>query len=307
MTDRNTLHTLALSLFTLLLLFTAETVATTAQAQQTDDPLRIIAFGAHPDDCEINAGGVGALWAAAGHEFKCVSMTNGDIGHFGESGGALALRRMDEVNACHEYLGTSVEVMDIHDGELMPTLENRRKVANKIREWQADIVMVHRRYDYHADHRYSGILVDDAIILVEAPFFALDTPPLPKSPVVLYYHDGFERPYPFHPDLVVDIDQTADLKVDCLKEMPSQFSDVDSWTYGRSDDIPATEEERMDRRIGNLMQRYAAQADQYRNQLVDLYGETRASGVEYAESFELSQYGRQVSEEELKALFPTFD
>lgn len=306
MTDR-TLSTPLTPLLFVLLLLAGSGLFSTVQAQDEDKPLRIIAFGAHPDDCEINAAGVGALFAAQGHEFKCVSMTNGDIGHFGQSGGALALRRMKEVNACHEHLGTTGEVMDIHDGELMPTLENRRKVANKIREWQADIVMVHRRYDYHADHRYSGVLVDDAIILVEAPFFALDTPPLPKSPVVLYYHDGFERPYPFQPDLVVDIDETADLKVDCLNEMPSQFSDVDSWTYGRSDDIPATEEERLNRRVGNLMARYSAQADDYRNRLVDLYGERRASGVEYAESFELSQYGRQATEEELKALFPTFD
>lgn len=290
-----------------ILLLSLTTAVTQGQAQQTDEPLRIIAFGAHPDDCEINAAGVGALWAAAGHEFKCVSMTNGDIGHFGQAGGALALRRIQEVNACHEHLGTTVEVMDIHDGQLMPTLENRRKVANLIREWQADIVMVHRRYDYHADHRYSGVLVDDAIILVEAPFFALDTPPLRRSPVVLYFHDNFERPYPFQPDLVVDIDETAGVKVDCLNEMPSQFSDVDSWTYGRSENVPATEAERLQRRVNNLMQRNVSQAETYRDRLIQLYGERRAANVTHAESFELSQYGRQVSEEQLKSLFPTFE
>src|SRR5699024_4808022 len=148
-------------------------------AQTADDEkLRIIAFGAHPDDCELNSGGVAALWAEEGHAFKCVSMTNGDIGHFGMSGGELALRRMQEVNDAADVLGISTEVMDIHDGELMPSLENRKKVARLIREWQADIVMVHRRYDYHPDHRYSGVLVDDATVLVMARFFTPDAPHL---------------------------------------------------------------------------------------------------------------------------------
>jgi N-acetylglucosamine malate deacetylase 1 len=163
-------------LFTLFLSSTFFFAIGNISGQDMDDQLRIIAFGAHPDDCEISAGGVGALWAAQGHAFKCVSMTNGDIGHFGMSGGALALRRMQEVEAAAEVLGIETEVFDIHDGELMPTLENRKKVARAIRDWQADIVMVHRRYDYHADHRYSGVLVDDAIILVEAKFFTPDTP-----------------------------------------------------------------------------------------------------------------------------------
>src|SRR2546422_4934179 len=89
-------------------------------------PLRIIAFGAHPDDCELKASGVAALWAAQGHKVKFVSMTNGDIGHFEMAGAPLALRRKAEVEHCAKKLGIETEVLDIHDGELMPTLENRR-------------------------------------------------------------------------------------------------------------------------------------------------------------------------------------
>lgn len=272
-----------------------------------DETLRIIAFGAHPDDCEISAGGVAALWAQQGHAFKCVSMTNGDIGHFGMSGGALAIRRIQEVEAAAEILGIETEVYDIHDGELMPTLENRRKVARSIRDWQADIVMVHRRYDYHADHRYSGVLVDDAIILVEAKFFTPDTDPLPRSPVVLYYDDRFERPYPFEPDIVVDIDEVIGLKREALEQMPSQFSDKDSWTWGRSDDVPEDEEERLDLRVSQLIDRNVNLADRFREQLIDLYGEEAGSAIRHAEAFQLSEFGRQVSVEELKQLFPSFE
>ena len=97
------------------------------QAQAT--PLRIIAFGAHPDDAELKASGVAALWAAQGHKVKFVAMTNGDVGHFGEAGGPLARRRKAEVAECARILGIENEVFDIHDGELEPTLEYRKRMA----------------------------------------------------------------------------------------------------------------------------------------------------------------------------------
>ncbi|MGH9848558.1 MAG: PIG-L deacetylase family protein, partial [Blastocatellia bacterium] len=149
--------------------------------------LRIIAFGAHPDDCELKAGGVAAKWAANGHKVKFVATTNGDVGHFAMAGGPLALRRTAEVKRCAEILGIETQVLDIHDGELMPTIENRRTIARLIRDWQADIVLGPRPYDYHPDHRYTGVLMEDAAVLVAAPFFVTDTPPCPKNPVILYY------------------------------------------------------------------------------------------------------------------------
>ncbi len=293
---------------TLALILLGIGMASLTFAQGNDGgKLRIIAFGAHPDDCEYAAGGVAALWAAEGHAFRCVALTNGDIGHFGMAGGALALRRMDEVEKAAEILGISTRVFDIHDGELMPTLENRREVAREIRNWQADIVMVHRRYDYHADHRYSGILVDDAIILVEAKFFTPDTPPLPRSPVVLYYYDGFERPLPFEPDIVVDIDDVQHLKRAALEAMPSQFSDEHSWMWGRADEVPEDEAERLRIGVDYLTARDMNIAERYRSKLIELYGEERGGNVEHAEAFQLSEFGRQVSVDDLKLLFPTFE
>ncbi|HVQ30474.1 MAG TPA: PIG-L family deacetylase, partial [Vicinamibacteria bacterium] len=67
-----------------------------AASAQSSAPLRIITFGAHPDDCELVSGGVAAKWAALGHKFKCVAVTNGDIGHSVIAGGPLALRRRVE-------------------------------------------------------------------------------------------------------------------------------------------------------------------------------------------------------------------
>ena len=271
-----------------------------------DEPLRIIAFGAHPDDCELKAAGVAALWAQQGHAVKFVSLTNGDIGHFAMAGGPLANRRRAEVEDCARGLGIETEVLDIHDGELMPTLENRKKVARLIRDWQADIVLMHRPYDYHADHRYTGILVQDAAVLVAAPFFVPDTPPVERNPVFLYYSDGFERPYPFEPTLVVGIDAVAEQKWECISKMPSQFGDADSWQGRTRPDVPAGDEERAAYLLDLVKQRSEAVADQYRDRLIELYGEEEGRAIRYAEAFELCQYGRQPTVEELKQLFPTF-
>src|SRR5213082_3858058 len=167
------------------------------------EPLRIIYFGAHPDDCEIQAGGTAAMWAAKGHKVKFVSVTNGDIGHWREAGGPLALRRKSEVEAAALILGIQTEVLDIHDGELLPTVENRRTITRLIREWKADIVMGARPNDYHPDHRYTGVLVQDAAYMVTVPFFCPDVPALNNNPVFLYYPDSFQKPNPFQPEIAV--------------------------------------------------------------------------------------------------------
>ncbi len=266
--------------------------------------LRIIAFGAHPDDCELKAGGVAAKWAAAGHKVKFVATTNGDVGHFAMAGGPLALRRTAEVKRCAEILGIETEVLDIHDGELLPTLENRRTIARLIRNWQADIVLCHRTCDYHPDHRYTGVLVEDAAVLVAAPFFVPDTPPCARNPVILYYSDDFKKPYPFDPAIIVSVDDAIDKKRAAIEAMPSQFADRDSWLGRYLPGVPEPADERMRFIRDWLIDRDADVANRYRSMLVDRYGNEKGTAVKYAEAFELCQYGRQVSAGELRELFP---
>lgn len=291
-------------LFVLSLLFALVWLPT--DAQESAKKLRIIAFGGHPDDAELKAGGVAALWAAQGHHVKFVAMTNGDIGHFEQAGAPLALRRKDEVAECANIFGIETEVLDIHDGELVPSLENRKKVADLIREWQADIVLCHRPNDYHPDHRYTGILVQDASVIVAAPFMSVNTAPTKGNPVFMFYSDGFQKPNPFDPIIIVDIDDVAEQKWDCIKAMPSQFADAHSWQarYGRN--VPTDAEARKAHILEGMKARNRAVAEKYRDLLIDLYGQHRGSKVEYAEAFELCQYGAQLSQDDLKKLFPGF-
>ena len=277
-----------------------------AGADAADDAkLRIIAFGAHPDDCEIRVGGTAILWAAAGHHVKLVSLTNGDIGHWGMAGGALAKRRDAEVQAAAKILGTTTQVLDIHDGELMPTLENRRTITRLIRGWNADIVLTHRPNDYHPDHRYTGVLVQDSAFMVAVPFFCPDAPPLKRNPVFLFTEDGFQKPAPFRPDVVVSIDSVIEKKVDALVLMESQF--IEGGALGSEDRAPKTAEEREARRKrvrDGFRRRAERTAKRYRDKLVELYGEEAAKQVRYAEAFEVCEYGRRPNAKQLRELFP---
>src|SRR5438445_1659584 len=205
------------------LVVTALSVTTAAPPPADDGKLRIICFGAHPDDCEIQAGGVATRWAAKGHHVKLVSVTDGDIGHWREAGGPLARRRKAEAEHADQILGVTCEVLDIHDGELLPTIENRRLITRLIREWKADIVLSPRPNDYHPDHRYTGVLVQDAAYMVTVPFFCPDTPYLKKNPIFMYYSDRFERPNPFRADIVVALDDVIEKKLDAIDTLVSQF------------------------------------------------------------------------------------
>jgi LmbE family N-acetylglucosaminyl deacetylase len=283
----------------------AVSLALPAAAQE---PLRIICFGAHPDDCELKAGGVGAMWAAKGHKVKFVSVTNGDIGHWRESGPALARRRKAEVEAADKSLGVETEILDIHDGELEPTLANRKTVTRLIREWKADIVMSHRPNDYHPDHRYTGVLVQDAAFMVAVPKFIPETPPLKSNPVFFFYSDRFQKPNPFKPNIVVAIDSVMAKKVAALERMESQF--YEGGANGGPELVPDDPKAQAKRKAAvraGFQNRDRAVARQFRDKLAEFYGKDPSTKVEFAEAFEVCEYGRQPNAEELRKLFPFFD
>ncbi len=273
-------------------------------APPDDGKLRIIAFGAHPDDCEIKVGGAGARWAAAGHHVKLVSLTNGDIGHWRTSGPELAARRHVEVQEAAKLLGVTTQVLPIHDGELLPTLEVRRAVVRLIRHWNADVVLSHRPNDYHPDHRYTGVLVQDAAYMVTVPFFCPDTPHLTTNPAFMYYADRFEEPLPFLPDVVVSIDDVVERKLDALGVMVSQF--FEGGANGHAGLLP-DDEAGVARREKEVRDRFSAwfasTAEKFREDLVDRLGEEEAAKVKHAEAFAYCEYGRRPTDEETERIF----
>lgn len=285
-------------LLSIVLVFFAEG----AWAQPSlDDELRIMCVGAHPDDCDIKMGGTAALWAEQGHAVKFVSITNGNAGHQDMGGGSLYKRRYEEAEESARRLGIEYTVLNNDDATLEPTFEVREQVIEQIRDWEADVVIGHRPWDYHPDHRYSGVLVQDAAYLVQVPNVVPQVEALEHNPYFFYLSDHFEKPSPFAPDVVVAIDEVIDQKISALDAHESQMYEWLPWIGGFLDEVPEDEEERLEwlrgRRAGDV-------PAEWEDALSNWYGDA-AGNVQHAEAFEICEYGSQPREEDLRNIFPT--
>lgn len=276
----------------------------------TDEPLRIISIFAHPDDADSKMGATAAMMADMGHKVKFVSITNGNAGHFEEGGGVLGQRRRAESQDAADELGIdSYKVLDYHDAELEPHLHIRKDVIREIRKWEADVVLGLRPNDYHPDHRYAGVLVMDAAYMVIVPNTVTDTPALERNPVFLFMQDRFKRPYPFQKDVVVGFDEEyMDRKMRGLAAHESQMFEWLPWVAGTLEEVPDGEEERLE-----WLYEWRSQRDRIDGEeeiiegLNKWYGEDQASDFDYAEFFEIAEYGHQPSEEELRMIFPMLE
>ena len=265
-----------------------------------DGPLNIIVFGAHPDDCDIDTGGTAILFSKMGHNVKFVSLTNGDAGHYAMGGGALAKIRIAEAKEAGKRFGVEYDVLDNHDGELMPTLANRLKVIREIRKWNADVVIAPRPNDYHPDHRYTGILIQDAAYMVIVPNVAPEVPPLKKNPVFLYSEDHFQKPSPFEPDIAVITDEVFDQKIYAMAAHESQFFDWLPWTSGNLDEVPKDEKSRLEW----LATWRTNTPNKTTTEILKKWYGDKASIAKHAEGFEICEYGKQPNDEEIRRLFP---
>jgi LmbE family N-acetylglucosaminyl deacetylase len=275
-------------------------------AQSGERHLRIIVFGAHPDDPE-KVGGTMAKFVERGHTVRLVSLTNGNAGHFEMGGGPLAQRRYQETQCAGRAIGAEYIVLDNDDGKLMPTLENREEVIRQIREFQADIVISPRPNDYHPDHRNTALLVRDAAYMVTVPNIVASVPHLKKNPVFLYMSDRFTEPSPFVPDIVVAIDDVIEQKIDMYHCHESQMYEWLPYNRGVLDSVPGDPSIRRDWLAETRGFRSSRPGETYRDLLIQLYGEQLGSQVRQAEAFQVSAYGAQPSVEQLQQLFPFFD
>ncbi len=263
--------------------------------------MRIICFGAHPDDFEIKFAGTAAKFAAAGHPVKSVIMTNGAGGHQEKFGpGLVEIRRRESAEAAKRLGIAETHNLGRPDGGLQPDLETRGEVIRQIRQWQADVVLSPRPNDYHPDHRYTGQLVQDAAYMVVVPAICPETSALRKNPLILHLEDDFQLPNPLRPDVVVDIDDVWRTKVMGMDAHVSQFYEWLPWVDGKSSEVP---HEAGARRSWLSETRTHPINDAVRAALVERYGE-KGRSVKHAEAFQLCEYGRQATKAELDQIFP---
>ncbi|MEJ7830295.1 MAG: PIG-L deacetylase family protein [Segetibacter sp.] len=268
---------------------------------QNENKARIIVIGAHPDDCDQDAGGTAILLASMGYAVKFVSVTNGDAGHQKEKGAPLAKRRFLEAQEAGKRFGVTYDVLDNHDGQLLPSLEVRMQVIIKIREWNADVVIAPRPNDYHPDHRYTGVIVQDAAYMVAVPNVAPQVSPLKKNPIFLYFQDNFQRPNPFRPDIAIDITSTYPKKIYALDAHESQMYEWLPWIGHYLEEVPKGKSERLQWLIAK---RKVNITPDVKTSLAKWYGKEKAGTIEHAEAFEICEYGTQPSDDAIRNIFP---
>jgi len=271
-----------------------------AQSSQ-DAKLHIVVFGAHPDDAD-KVGGTAYKWSQLGYDVLMVSVTNGDAGHQTLRGAELAKIRREEARKSGEVIGVRYITLDNHDGQLMPAYENRLQIIRIIREQNADIVIFPRPYDYHPDHRYTGVLVLDAAYMVTVPAVLPEVPHLKKNPVFLYSSDSFKHPEPFKADVCVDIDDAIEKKMDMYHQHKSQMYEWLPFNRGNLDQVPKSDTER--REWLGKTRKGGSDATAYRDKLIELYGKERGSGIKYCEAFQDSEYGTRLTKDNITFYFP---
>ncbi|MDR2887771.1 MAG: PIG-L family deacetylase [Bacteroidales bacterium] len=263
--------------------------------------LNVIIIGAHPDDPD-KVGGTALKWKQAGFEVTMVSFTSGDAGHQSIKADELVRIRREEARKAGEVIGIKYITLDNHDGQLMPSFENRLQMIRLIREYKADIVVFPRPYDYHPDHRYTGTLVLDAAYMVTVPTILPEVPFLERNPMFLFMSDGFIHPEPFTADVAVDIDDVIEKKIDMYHQHKSQMYEWLPFNRGDLSKVPASDKDR--RAWLGETRKGGSNATPYRSKLVELYGAQKGAAIKYCEAFQDSGYGTRLTNDNMKTYFP---
>jgi len=267
--------------------------------------LKLLVIGAHPDDCEFNAGGLAALYLKEGHNVKFVSVTDGSAGHHEMSRNELRIVRKKETENVTKLSGVEYKILDNLDGELEPTHNNKLKIIKVIREYKPSLILTHRPNDYHPDHRYTSQLVLDSAYCVMVPLICPEVPALRYNPLMAYVADTFSKPYPFSPGVIVDIESVFNQKIEMLACHQSQVFDWIPWVSGQKDQVPSDPIARKQWLIdfsffGN---RWVNDAKMYPKLIEKYYGAEKLGKIIHAEAFELGEYGAKFSEEDIQKLF----
>ena len=266
-------------------------------------PLKLLILGAHPDDADISAGGLAAIYAQAGHQVKMISVTNGESGHHVDFGPKMVERRRQEAAAAGKVIGAEYVTWDNRDGYLEPTIAVREQVIREIRTFAPDLVLTHRPNDYHPDHRAVGNVVRDASYMVTVPAVVRDVPFLRIDPVVAFLPDRFTKPTPLAGDVVIVIGEQVERVVDMLCCHVSQVFEWLPYNMRREAEIPPDAAGRRAWVRAWYLDRLRPQAHRYRHDLNRIYGPLRGSQVEYCEAYEISEYAAPLTAEKRQRLF----
>jgi LmbE family N-acetylglucosaminyl deacetylase len=166
--------------------------------------MKIMAFGAHPDDIEFLCAGTLAKYHQAGHEVAIAISTNGEVGSASLKKPEIAAIREKEARASASLIGAQFFWMGYPDEFLFNSREVRLHYIEVIRQFRPDtIICTDKDADYHPDHTTTGQIIWDTHVMVTVPNIETASPPCAKIPEIVYMDTvaGVN----FHPEFYVDI------------------------------------------------------------------------------------------------------
>jgi bacillithiol biosynthesis deacetylase BshB1 len=182
-------------------------------------PLDLLAIMAHPDDAELLCGGALIKAVTRGNRVGVLDLTAGEMG----SSGSASIRAEEAARAA-EIIGlTERRCAGLPDSGLENDMRSRLVVAEQLRELRPRVVVTHWKVGRHRDHRIASELVRDACYL--AGLKRLEAQGEPFRPLKLVYATAF-REDADPPDLVVDVSQHLQRKLEALAAYSSQFEGV---------------------------------------------------------------------------------
>lgn len=259
--------------------------------------VRVLVVGAHPDDPDINFGGSAVRFSREGATVRFLSVCNGSKGHRVLSEEALAERRFGEMQRSAAILGVEkYTTLGCPDCELEATMAWKKRVTQAIREFAPHLVFTHRTCDYHADHRACGQILMDITYFLKVPHWCPDVPEPEVAPAVFFLRDKFTSPREMRPDVAVDVTSVQDVQADALSCHESQvFEWLPNEYPGATEDNPG---------VSGSIEAKRAYIKKYWFARKVFDAKRFNLPFVYPEVFEVSEYGRQLSSEEIRDVFP---
>jgi len=270
-------------------------------------PMRVMFITAHPDDADIRCGCLAAKLVDKGYEVKFVAVADGRFGHQRLTPEETArTRRAETLEAAKRLKLHSYDIYGLEGTSFVSDGKTRRLMATKIREFAPDVIVTHRTCDYHVDHRMTGMIVQDVGYMLGVPHWAAEAPALRRRPVIFVMSDEFTVPRELRPDGLVDCTPYMGRWCDALDAQVSQFYDWLPWDKGVEAEVRALGDRSDIAARDAYLKKYWAKRKKDDAARFSAAWQAQHPGKpvpEYVESYEISEYGRAPTEEDLDRLF----
>ena len=208
--------------------------------------LDILVFAAHPDDAELSCSGTIAKHVTLGKKVGIIDLTRGELG----TRGSAEIRDQEAAESAKVLQLTARHNLRMADGFFAYNRENQIKIVEQVRRFQPEMVFLNAVEDRHPDHAKGAKLQSDAVFLsglrkIETTWEGSAQEAWRPKQVFHYIQD-----YYIKPDVIVDVSDHWETKMNSIKAFKSQFYDPNS----KEPESPISSKEFIDNLEGRALQ-----------------------------------------------------